>query len=246
MPLRATAVTAHNGRRDGNAPSHTEVGDAQFEKFRRLMRFLVYSSADAASRVHGRREQPGYTPGMTSEPAQDREPNESERLEFLLPIEQLIGRWRRLLTSFGHRYRLDAAELDEIEQDVRIRLWRHADRTGDTDTAPSYVYKAVMSALMDLLRKRRVHSRRRVPMDDVSASLAATPDSPAEAAVMAALDRALGQLDQARRVVVRLHLDGKDQAAIAAILGWSDAKVRNLLYRGLEDLREQLQEEPGA
>jgi len=210
------------------------------------MRFYVYRSIDAASREHGWRAGPGYYPGMTSESAQERQPDESERLEFLLPIEQLIGRWRRLLTSLGSRYGLDAGELDEIEQDVRIRLWRHAGRTGDADTAPSYVYRAVMSALMDLLRKRRVHAKRRVPLDDVSASLVATPDSPAEAAVMAALDRALGQLDQARRVVVRLHLDGKDQDAICAILGWSDAKVRNLLYRGLEDLREQLQEEPGA
>ena len=163
-----------------------------------------------------------------------------------MPIEQLIGRWRRLLAGLAQRYRLDAVELDEIEQDVRIRLWRHADREREEGTGPSYVYAAVMSAVMDLLRKRRVHAARRVSLDDVSYVLPAAPDSPAESAVMEALDQALRQMEQSRRVVVRLYLDGKDRDAIAAILGWSDAKVRNLLYRGLEDLRTILKEELGA
>jgi len=174
------------------------------------------------------------------------EPDESGQFGFTLPIEQLIGRWRRLLSGLAQRHGLDAVELDEVEQDVRIRLWRHADRERDGGTAPSYVYGAVMSAVTDLLRTRRVHSGRRVSLDDVSSVLPAAPDSPAEAAVMAALEQALRQLEQSRRVVVRLHLDGKDGYAIAAILGWSDAKVRNLLYRGLEDLRTILKEELGA
>ena len=183
---------------------------------------------------------------MTREPVPCEEPDESGQFGFTLPIEQLIGRWRRLLSGLAQRHGLDAVELDEVEQDVRIRLWRHADRERDGGTAPSYVYGAVMSAVMDLLRTRRVHSGRRVSLDDVSYVLPAAPDSPAEAAVMAALEQALRQLEQSRRVVVRLHLDGKDGYAIAAILGWSDAKVRNLLYRGLEDLRTILKEELGA
>jgi len=180
---------------------------------------------------------------MTREPVPLGEPDESGQFGFTLPIEQLIGHWRRLLSGLAKRHGLDAVELDEIEQDVRIRLWRHAERQPEAGTAPSYVYGAVMSAVMDLLRTRRVHSGRRVSLDDVSYVLPAAPDSPAEAAVMAALEQALRQMEQSRRVVVRLHLDGKDRDAIAAILGWSDAKVRNLLYRGLEDLRTILKED---
>ena len=45
-----------------------------------------------------------------------------------------------------------------------------------------------------------------------------------------------------RRVVVRMSLAGYDRQQIAVRLGWSDAKVRNLLSRGMDDLRAQLAE----
>lgn len=50
----------------------------------------------------------------------------------------------------------------------------------------------------------------------------------------------LERMVEARRVVVRMHLSGYEREEIIALLGWSDAKVRNLLYRGLQDLRERL------
>ena len=38
----------------------------------------------------------------------------------------------------------------------------------------------------------------------------------------------------------KLHLEGYRRDEIEALLGWSEAKTRNLLYRGLSDLREFL------
>jgi RNA polymerase sigma-70 factor (ECF subfamily) len=37
-----------------------------------------------------------------------------------------------------------------------------------------------------------------------------------------------------------MHLAGYERHEIAELLGWSEAKTRNLLYRGLADLREVL------
>ena len=37
-----------------------------------------------------------------------------------------------------------------------------------------------------------------------------------------------------------LNLAGYHRNEIAQLLGWSEAKTRNLLYRGLEDLRKEL------
>jgi DNA-directed RNA polymerase specialized sigma24 family protein len=39
---------------------------------------------------------------------------------------------------------------------------------------------------------------------------------------------------------VRMHLMGHSREEIARVLGWSEAKTRNLLYRGLADVRERL------
>ena len=55
-----------------------------------------------------------------------------------------------------------------------------------------------------------------------------------------ALDRALSDLVSSRRGVVRMHLAGYPREEIADLMGWSEAKTRNLLYRGLEDLRQRL------
>lgn len=57
------------------------------------------------------------------------------------------------------------------------------------------------------------------------------------------------ELPAARQAVVRLHLQGYHRDEIAEVLGWSEARTRNLLYRGLDDLRALLAKRcigPGA
>jgi RNA polymerase sigma-70 factor (ECF subfamily) len=38
-----------------------------------------------------------------------------------------------------------------------------------------------------------------------------------------------------------MYLAGYDRVEIAELLGWSEAKTRNLLYRGLADVRTSLE-----
>jgi DNA-directed RNA polymerase specialized sigma24 family protein len=40
-----------------------------------------------------------------------------------------------------------------------------------------------------------------------------------------------------------LHLEGMTTQEIGNLLGWTEPKARNLVYRGLQDLREQLRAE---
>jgi RNA polymerase sigma-70 factor (ECF subfamily) len=53
--------------------------------------------------------------------------------------------------------------------------------------------------------------------------------------------RAVGLLSESRRAVVRMHLAGYERHEIADLLGWTEPKTRNLLYRGLSDLRQILE-----
>lgn len=53
---------------------------------------------------------------------------------------------------------------------------------------------------------------------------------------------AVDTLAPARRVAVRMYLSGYEREEIAELLGWSEAKTRNLIYRGLADLRRCLTE----
>jgi len=58
--------------------------------------------------------------------------------------------------------------------------------------------------------------------------------------LVGALEAALAGISDTRRAAVRLHLEGKNLAEIASLSGWTSAQARNLLYRGLSDLRESL------
>lgn len=42
-----------------------------------------------------------------------------------------------------------------------------------------------------------------------------------------------------------MYLNGYNHREIAGLLGWSEATTRNLLYRGLEELRSHLSEVRG-
>ena len=160
-------------------------------------------------------------------------------------IESAVQRWGGLIRRAALRHGLAGADLDEVVQDLRIRLWRAIGRPSEKNPAESasYVYRAAMSAALDLLRRRRSGPLGRpVDLDLVSDILPARGGAPAddEDAQAAALGRALEKILPERRVAVRLHLEGKSRDQIAGFTGWSEARTRNLLYRGLADLKSLL------
>ena len=56
------------------------------------------------------------------------------------------------------------------------------------------------------------------------------------------VSRTLARLPENRRAAVKLYLQGFKIQEIADLLGWTEPKARNLLYRGLQTLREDLEE----
>lgn len=101
-----------------------------------------------------------------------------------------------------------------------------------------------MSAAVDLLRRRR--SRRAdqmVPIEDEPAGMTHTPAADqalGESELAEQVERAIESIQPSRRPVVRMHLMGHTREEIAELLGWTESKTRNLLYRGMADLRERL------
>jgi len=163
-------------------------------------------------------------------------------------LERVMARFGRLLRSVGRRRGLSDAELDELMQEVRVRLWRAlADREKIERVRSSYVYRAALSAALDMVRRRRRLPEEPLEAARAGAALASDPvareraDAELERRELAErIERAVGELDEPREVVVRLHLSGYDRFEIAGLLGWTEPKVRNLLYRGLADLRARL------
>ena len=107
----------------------------------------------------------------------------------------------------------------------------------------SYLYRVAYSALVDELRRARW--RHEVPLegtDDASKpshpSAEAGPESRAAGReVGEAIAACMRTLIPSRRRAVLLHLHGHSAAESAALLGQSLKQVRNLIYRGIADLR---------
>jgi RNA polymerase sigma factor (sigma-70 family) len=160
-------------------------------------------------------------------------------------IEAVVARFRTMVRSVGARRGLVDADLDEVLQDVRIRLWQ-AREGGKVleELGSSYLYHVATTAALDLMRRRRAHGADRTEDVEERTELMIESPSPHEAVeareLAAQIDAAVEALSIDRRVAVRFHLAGYDRDDIARALGWSEARTRNLLYRGLDDLRRRL------
>ena len=165
-------------------------------------------------------------------------------------LDAVVTKFAGMVRQVAWRHRLSDADIDEVMQEVRVRLWR-AHEGADSGSeqianAPaSYVYRTAMSAALDMLRRRRARRADHTVelSEEIGEARTPGPEADLEGTELAAqVARAIDVIPASRRPVVRMYLAGYPREEIATIMGWSEGKTRNLLYRGLADLREQLTE----
>jgi RNA polymerase sigma factor (sigma-70 family) len=140
--------------------------------------------------------------------------------------------------------------VDDIEQEAMVSLWKALKNETDIRFPAAYVHRVGVSAALRAIRRAR--TRREESLDserDDTPALANTLPAPAETSPHKAAERrehrhtiqvALAGLAEKRRVAVALHLKGLTTQEIGQLLGWSEPKARNLVHRGLKDLRAAL------
>lgn len=162
-------------------------------------------------------------------------------------LEAVVNRFAGLVRGVGWRHRLSEAEVHELLQQVRIRLWQAQGTSEQINrVSASYVYRTAVSAVLDMMRRRRAQRTEQMLSieDGMVATATANPERDLESSeVVAQVTRAIDSIPLSRRAVVRMYLAGHPREEIADLLGWSEAKTRNLLYRGLGDLRARLTEQ---
>ena len=181
----------------------------------------------------------GSDPAPT--PAGERETQPD--IEVSRALHDLISRFDSFVRRTAARHGLMGSDLDDVVQDLRVRIWRSfGTATAIRNASAAYLSRAAISASLDIIRRRRAGKSSGIPLDAVAdVSFVERRAGPEEHVAAADLSRAvheaLGLLAESRRAVVRMYLAGYDRFEIADLLGWTEGKTRNLLYRGLEDLR---------
>jgi len=144
---------------------------------------------------------------------------------------------------------------NDIEQDARLRLWRALQSEREIRDPASYLYRIAMTATLDAVRRIKAKREEQLRLvedeyEDEGAPLTLfsdpnrSPEAEAGRKQLAGKVRtALSRLSDNRRRAVGLYLEGMASQEIATLLGWSEPKARNLLYRGLCDLRARLRAE---
>lgn len=134
-------------------------------------------------------------------------------------------------------------DLDDLVQEARIRLWKALERERNLDALASYIQRVVTSVVVDALRRRAARPEDTVeePLMAATTEDTGAPDEVlAQAQRAAALREALARIPARRRRPAALLLQGFATPEIARLLDTSEATVRNLAYRGVDDLKALL------
>jgi len=172
---------------------------------------------------------------------------------FNLVVEEFGILLRRAIVRFCPRDK--GLQFDDIEQEARMRLWRALQDEREVTNYASYLYRIAATATIDAMR--RVQARHEEQLDilveqrtdegEIMLMPAPVKDSPERLAESReAVDRvmsAVAKLPDAQRRAVGMYLQGMTSQDVADLMGWSEPKSRNLVYRGLKELRKSLREE---
>jgi RNA polymerase sigma factor (sigma-70 family) len=134
---------------------------------------------------------------------------------------------------------------EDIEQRVYLALWKQVADQREIHHPASYLYRAAVRETLALVREEQRRRLDAEPRDETQPSEARSPEAtPVERLASRELgrriDQAIAALAPERRRAVRAHLAGLAVQDLMTIERWSYQKARNLVQRGMAELRQRL------
>lgn len=141
-------------------------------------------------------------------------------------LEQLVGDYsgliRRVIAHVCGRSYLDGQLGDDIEQEVRIALWKRLKSEQPIEDPASYIYVIARRETVHVLMRET--SRREQPLPEGADEMPGTTETPLATLeareIGRTIEAALQQLPPDRQRAVRAHLIGLDAGEIGMLTGW--------------------------
>lgn len=147
-------------------------------------------------------------------------------------LEALAPALRAIVRSAASRYRLPAADIEDIVQETLLAVHLKRQTWKETEPLTPWLRAIARNKLIDVLRRRGRGGRIDVPIDRMAETLAA-PETEAQLSPRET-NRVLSAINGRQRDVVRaIAVEGLTAAETAARLGVSEGAVRVALHRGL-------------
>jgi RNA polymerase sigma-70 factor (ECF subfamily) len=153
----------------------------------------------------------------------------------------LVDRHLGGMVAFAGRVLGDAAEAEDVAQEVFERVWTSASRWEPRAKLSTWLHRVAMNLCLDRIARRREQS-----LDDVPEPLDPKPSPYSEAAARDLgrhVQAALLTLPERQRIAITLcHHQGLSGYEAAEILGVGERALESLLARGRRAMRERLRQ----
>lgn len=173
--------------------------------------------------------------------------NEREKRIKIKEFEDILDRFSRFIVFQIQKFspQQKGIDPDDVLQDVKIKIWKILNDEKKIDNYASYIKKIVDSSVIDQLRRMRREEH--ILFSEMQRRIAEkknayTKEDIDEQKLKKILEEAVDSLLESRRKAVKLHLLNMSLEEISEFFNWSRHKTRNLLYRGLNDLKQKLKE----
>ncbi|MBN1555800.1 MAG: sigma-70 family RNA polymerase sigma factor [Phycisphaerae bacterium] len=195
---------------------------------------------------------------MTNEPRQPDAKPIDEDAQLMLrfadgdagAFEELVRRNVNNVHALVYRFLHDPSIVDDVTQDVFLRIFRNAGRYQATARFSTWLYRIVANMCFNVMRSRK--KGKPISLDTIIEQEQVRRDVPDEAqpSPSAGLDetelqrevaRAIDELPENQRVAIILNkYENKNYEDIAAVLDLTPPAVKSLLSRARANLRERL------
>ncbi len=159
----------------------------------------------------------------------------------LTALGELVQRWQHRLAGLFGRLVTRQADVDDLCQEVFVRVLEHRRRYSDRGAFSTWLYRIALNVAHDHRRRQRL--RQHTPLAVVEAAsvepsmIDALGDREAQLHLRQALDTFDNEL---REALVLKHFAGLTFAEVAETTGRPASTVKSQVQRALEILRKQL------
>jgi RNA polymerase sigma factor (sigma-70 family) len=186
--------------------------------------------------------------GLAAEDAKDVRSMQLVRAGDTVAFELLVERHQRLVTGTVARMLGNNSDVEDIAQQVFVRVWKNAKRYVPRAKFTTWLLKITRNLVFNELRRRSRHAQLPLQAESeeeerpIKDERATAPDaSLLEQELQRAIETAIAQLPETQRMAVALRRYNElSYEEIADVLGQSVPAVKSLLFRARSELRIRL------
>jgi len=159
---------------------------------------------------------------------------------------ELVRRHKQRVFRIVARYVRNNSELDDICQEIFIKLYHNLNKYRGEAPFDHWVSKIAVNACFDALRRQRRRGDE-IPLEEIAYAVNdPVPEENPSHAAWKVLRGALAKLRAEDRLVITLlNLEEKSVREISEWTGWSEAKVKVRAFRARKELKKILEDKNG-